>query len=246
VSALKQAFSGFATVDKLRNTEKHAPSHAKGWWVTSIYVGYILVIKSLSNEQVPYIDLVEEAPVEKNLESAESLYYRLRPDLRRGYYPDYTGAVADIVELVEEARSRRNYNYMSSAAKKANEAFGTKDGFVEIPRFKPITAWEALPREEAEKVVELGNKVADIFTKLGGRAEAELQKLIFSGYKEGILNTIEGLTEEEKKFLESVLEDPLRRAALLFAYKRVGNYKKLLPKIIFDLYYRGIPYIQYY
>jgi len=247
VSTLKQAFSGFATVDRLRSSEKRMPSNTKGWWVTSIYVGYILVVKSLNNEQVLYVDVEESTAPGKGPDAADDLYSRFHRDLKiMRYNPGYGGEVTEIRELVDYARYKRDYSYMISAAEKANELLGSKDGFVEIPLFKVRAVWEAIPRDEAVKVVELGAKVADIFTKLGGRAEAELQKLIFSGYKEGILNTIEGLTEEDKKFLQGVLEEPLHRAALLFAYKKVGNYKKLLPKILYAMHYRNIPYIQYY
>jgi len=247
MSVLQRAYDTLS-VEKIRRIEKRGrPKTAMGTWLTSIYTAYILVLKSLNNESVLYVDVEESTPVEGSPELAESLYFALSPR-RDDYYRPYRRdeRVEEIKELVEAAVEEHNYDYMIEAAGRANELLGTKDGFVEIPSYKLVITEAALPREEAEKVIELGERVADIFTKLGGRAEAELRKLIFSGFKEGIINTIEGITDEEKNFLETIIRDPIKRASLLFAYKRIGSYKRLLPKILYNMYFRNMPFIQYY
>jgi len=249
VNLLQRAFSEL-TVERIRRIEKRGrPRTAAGVWLTSLYTAYIAVVKSLIGEPLLYVDVEENPPVEGDPELAEAFYCEFiqNRELRYRYcYPRrYDERIEKIKDMVEAAKEERNYDLMVGAAAKANELLGTRDGFVEIPSYRPVITEAALPREEAEKVVELGERVADIFAKLGGRAEAELRKLVFSGYKEGILDTIEGLTDEEKRFLEDVIGDPIRRAALLFAYKRVGNYKRLLPKILYNMYFRNIPYILY-
>jgi len=248
VEALKQAYRSHFDREKIEKLEMSRPMTAKGLWVTSIYTGYILVVKSLNNEPVDFILVEESTPTDGDQEVAEALYSLLSPSKGDGAYyryRSYDSSINDIEEMVKIARERHNYEFMVAAAKKANELLGTRDGIVEIPAYTVNRNEVILPREEAERIVSLGEKIAEIFVRLGGRASVELEKLIFSGFKKGIVNTIEGITDDEKMFLESVLEDPLSRAALLFAYKKVGNYKKLLSKILYSMYFRNIPVVHY-
>ena len=214
-------------------------------WVSTLYSEYFAVLRTLVGKTSLLVVARRSTSGEKaSSELAGSLYASLSNPASGSHYWDLKALEEDspetIMALVEMARRTLNYDYMVEAAGRANDLLGSKDGYVEIVPYKLEVAEYRVPEETIERIREHVDKLTSVFAKLGGRAEAELWKLIFSGYREGIVDTIEGITEEEKKYLKDLLNKPFERVALIIAYRQMGNPKKLFIKMLRTVYFRNL------
>lgn len=144
--------------------------------------------------------------------------------------------VDEIERLVRVAYNTGNFDYMLIAADKANKLLRSGDPYLYYPVYEKQVMDLNLTKKDVEIIEKTGEKIANMLAKLGGRAEAELRKLIFTGYREDTVDTIEGLTDEEKEFLKNILRKPFQRVALIYAYRQVGNIKKLIYRIQQTIY----------
>ena len=202
-------------------------------WVATLYAEYRLVLLVLEGRDVEVVGLSQaKATKEAPAWLADTLYVSIYRIDDIGDVLPLEGEVGEVVRSVERAVKTLNHDYFMKAAKMMNELLSVKDVILEITPYKLVSRRLKLTREDAEEIARLGEKIARIMARLGGVAEAELRKLVFNGYREGIVDTIEGLSREEKELIASLLKRPYRRAALIFAYRVIGNYKALLREIV--------------
>jgi len=123
--------------------------------------------------------------------------------------------------------------YFFEAARELNRALsGGRDKFISIAAYAASTKELELSAEDAERVEKLAGEVLKAMTPLGGAVEEALLKLITTGYRRGVASTIEGLGEDAKRLLEELLDKPFERAALLYAYRRLVGYRRMMQKLL--------------
>lgn len=231
-------------------------------WVSLLFAEYRTVFFALLGAEIHGVDIEEGEEVRKvSWEEAEKIYWEIldrveklrkgEVDERKEFWEmdddefieslfgkkkEEKNKPREVAEHVAMGIETLNYDHFIRAAELVNEMLGTNDGLVQLTPFKPVLSKKIITREDAERIRGLGEKIADMFARLGGRAEAEMLKLVFSGYKEDIVDTIEGLGPQEKDFLKKLLDTPYERASLLFAYKRIGNFRRLQIKILQTIY----------
>ena len=223
---------------------------AEALWASTLYSEYMAVLRSAAGKTSLLVVAEKSGGVRgSQSRAADSLYASLSGNRSWGYASlsdDVAADVERVKELVEVAKEKGNYDYLVAAAGKANEFLGTSDGYVEIVPYKLEVSEYSVPEETIKRIEEHVERLTAIFAKLGGRAEYELWKLIFSGYKENIVDTIEGISSEEKSYLRSLLNKPFERTALIFVYKRMGDPNKLVLKMLRSIYFRNITTVQAY
>ena len=220
-------------------------------WVSMLYSEYFAVLRSVAGKTSFLVVAEKRGDVESApSKAADSLYASLSGDETKSYmwYPGSRegSGVEEVKRLVDEAREKGNYDYIVAAAAKANELLGARDGYVEITPYKLEVSEYRVPEETIKRIEEHVQRLTSIFAKLGGKAEYELWKLIFAGYRENIVDTVEGISSEEKSYLRSLLNKPFERTALIFAYKQMGNPKKLILKMLRTIYFRNLVAHQVY
>jgi hypothetical protein len=224
---------------------------AKAIWVSILFSEYRAVLNALEGNTVVVLDVEPQPSTDGNEPLADEVYMAVldavrKPVTERGllgleeeYQEDSGNEVSKIARLVKKGRETLNYDYMIEVANRLNKMLGTFDGWVKIVPYKVVFTELDLTKERADKIKELGERIAEMFSKLGGRAEAELRKVIFSGYREEVIDSIEGLSDHEKKFIKDLVTKPFERAALFFAYKRIGNFRRLQRRIISTIFHRN-------
>jgi len=225
-------------------------------WVATLLAEYRAVYYVLNGGE----GVIAEADIEIFTDEREAgrlsiEFHRGLLDMIRREYDEFEelmpeeGYVRDEVEkslrriarLVRRGFAKRDYDYVLEAARRLNELFGSYDSLVVVYACRLKPPKPVLTIDEARSVAELGDRIADMLSGLGGRAEAELRKLIFSGYKPEVVDTVEGLSDEDRKLLRKILKTPYLRASLLFAYKRVGNWRELERELLRTVLKRGSP-----
>lgn len=219
---------------------------AKAAWVGTLFAEYRIV--ELAKYGVkPAIVTVKRIPApDGSGKETEHLFKKMREigeyyrnRFRKGYI-DYPSE--KILKQVMWAYTDKDPEYLRIVADELTKKYGQSDECIAIDRFVPVVTELNISPEVTEKVRKLGDKVLEIMAPLGGRAEFELLKLIFSGYKPGITKSIEGLAEEEGNFLENLLDRPIYRAAILFAYRRIrgASMMELLRKMYLEAFELGV------
>lgn len=224
--------------DKLSSIDER---FAKSIWVGCLLAEYrILQLAKYGIKPVEVgVKAVEQSRGERGSDiDVDALYQAIFNVKERGEregeyeFTDVVGVEERIVKDIEKAVTYKDPDYLVRAADELNKVLGDNDKYIRITSYAPVVTILDINEENAERVRRLADKVLRIMAPLGGRLEAELMKLIFSGYKRGITDTIEGLGSEEKKFLEQLLDKPFERAALIFAYGKVADIKNLIYKMI--------------
>ena len=213
---------------------------AKALWVSTILSEYYTVVDALNGRDTVYIVAVPEEGAKGDEELAKKVYDAL--DLMDH---GIEGGVDDerareVARLVKMGKVTGNCSYCYEAALMVDKDLGTDDGYVKMDHYSIEVIVLDITKEDAERIRELGDRVADVFAKLGGRATSELSKLIFSGYKDEVVDSLE-LSGEEKEFLKELLDRPYDRAAIVFAYRRLGNFRHLLARMFRVAYFGATP-----
>lgn len=146
------------------------------------------------------------------------------------------GREKKIVDSVKKAYVFKEPLYFYEASKLLKDELGSEDKYVAITPYTPVVTELNISPEDLAHVDRLATKLLSTLAPLGSRVEAELRKLIFSGYRSGIAETIDGIGEEERKFIEELLDKPFDRVALIKAYGKVADVKKLIFKILSEIY----------
>ena len=213
-----------------------------GWplrilWLSTLYAEYRTLLHALWGDRLVAVELVPDAEVQRvGGEAVDELYRRLQDP---GCGGGGGGWVEEVVEMVGRALRTGDYDHLLRAARVVNEVVGSRDGWVRIYPYRVVEEELGVSREEAERVVRLGERIASTLSRLGERAEPALRRLIFEGYREGVVDEIEGLDEEERRMLRDLLSRPYDRAALLFAYRHVGNFRELHSRILQEVFHRN-------
>lgn len=106
---------------------------------------------------------------------------------------------------------------------------GAKTKMYEIVRFSK--KWTEKPKPPSyEEVSEEAGELVKMLAHLGAKVEYVLSFLALNGYKIGVTGQLEVPTEE-KKYLETLLDEPFKRAAIVMAYGRVGDIKQLIRRL---------------
>jgi len=135
---------------------------------------------------------------------------------------------------VSAAYSTGDPGYLLKAVEALNAVVRGQDKYVSITAYPVSTRPLQLTAEDERRVRELGDRVLELMAPLGGAVEAVLLKLIASGYRRGVANTVEGLDPEVRRFVEELLDKPFERAALLYAYRRVAGVRRMMRRLLKD------------
>jgi len=138
---------------------------------------------------------------------------------------------SEVLTYIKYGYETRRIHYFITACEMLEKLEYPLSKSVRLHRYEPQASPLTLSSEEYSAVQETATKVLESLKKLGERAEPTLLTLIFSGYRKGITAGIEGLNDQEREFLEGLLDTPFRRAALIVAYGKAYDLKKLIFKI---------------
>lgn len=115
---------------------------------------------------------------------------------------------AEAVAYVKHGYETRKVKYFIDACSKLEKAGFPSSRTVHLHSFTPTTTEAAVGPEQHAVMHETAGKVLEVLSRLGDKAESALSTLIFKGFKKGITSSIEGLSDQEKDFLEKLLDEP--------------------------------------
>jgi len=215
-------------------------------WATTLLAEYRVVLHILWGDRVYSVDLeeVEGGGGELDEYTVDKVYRALTSVERGGgdWVPGLWGCreAVEAVRYARRARETLNPDYYAEAARILDRLLGLSDGWVSVLAYRRVEGDIGLTRRDAEEIVKLGDRIAEAMAKLGReRAERELRRLVFEGYRENIVDTVEGLDRGDRELLKRVLAKPYERAAILFAYKKIGDFRKLQNEILLTVFYRN-------
>lgn len=136
-----------------------------------------------------------------------------------------------IIEYVMKSLEQKNPELLFKAEEILTKLYGDSGDIVSIPLYNLEAKELNITQQDYKRVEEISNELLRTLSPLGGRVRAELWKLIFSGYKQGITSTIEGLSDDERNYIEKLLDTPFDRASLIIAYGKIANIRNLLMKM---------------
>jgi len=125
---------------------------------------------------------------------------------------------------------RYSFSGVVELADELDQLLGMKSKMLHMPiyRVEAVGELEIPSYEEIEKEAsELMKKLAH----LGGKLEHVLSSLVVNGYRKGVADGIEGLSELEKAYLEELLDTPFKRVALILAYGKIGGLRKIIQRL---------------
>lgn len=109
-----------------------------------------------------------------------------------------------------------------------DKVFGRESKLFKIVEYSRTVSEFKIPNIDVNKEAD---EVLKMLAPLGAKVEYVLSTLILNGYRKGITEGVEGLGSEERAYLEELLDTPFRRVALIIAYSRVGDIKRILQKL---------------
>ena len=213
-------------VEKLAYSMQRGEEVAKRMWVGCLASEYRAL--QLAELGVRLVEVKTSSTTMPLVSSDVSYVYRELASAKR------ESGASEVSKYAARAYAEKNPDHLVTAARKFCELARGSDRYVTITTYSVGVAPLKLSKEDAERVKQLASRVLEVLAPLGGAAEAALLKLIASGYRRGAAESIAELDPSARRFLEELLDKPFDRAALLYAYRRLAGFRKLMSRVLRD------------
>lgn len=124
---------------------------------------------------------------------------------------------------------KRTFQTVESVADLLDKYVGPRTRMYEIVRYT-LTQPRDVEIPSYAEIAEEAEDVLRTLAHLGAKVEYVLSSLILNGYRLDATAQL-GLSDEEREHLERLLDAPFRRVALLVAYGKVGDLRKMIQKL---------------
>lgn len=124
----------------------------------------------------------------------------------------------------------RNFENIMSLADELDKFLGRRSKLIQVSKYT-LESVEDLQIPSYEEIEREAEELLNRLAYLGGRLEYVISSLAVEGYRKGVTEGIEGLEPSEKAYLEELLDTPFKRVALILAYGKIGNVKRIIQRL---------------